>query len=82
MINLIIECMFEVKVYLMIKFLKLFKTQWTHVDSASRAHMMNIFGGRGNMCVVVTFTPFFVTWIPISATSFFKLSVAPLKSMQ
>ena len=23
-----------------------------------------------------------VTWIPISATSFFKLSVAPLKSMQ
>ena len=66
----------------MIKFLKLFKTQWAHVDSASRAHMMNILGGRGNMCVAVTFTPFFVTWIPISATCFFKLSVVPLKSMQ
>ena len=68
----------------MIEFLKLFKTQWTHVDSASRAHTMNIFGGRGYMCGgdAATSAPFFVTWIPISTKSSFKLSVAPVKSTQ
>ena len=55
----------------MIELQKLFKTQWTRVNSATRAHMINIFGGRGNMCGgnAVTSAPFFVTWIPISAMS-------------